>query len=162
MSGIKMRVPQNPGWDKVYKELGSEPVVIALPEMYKALQSNIVQGSEGPASQIDSYRLNEVQKYLILSNHQVAVGILCISDSSYKKFNDNDKKIIEKAASEACAFGNDYALKSENDIIKKLGSSGMTIITPDRESFRTKAKKVVDEFFKTEWNVTTWDEVSKL
>jgi hypothetical protein len=35
----------------------------------------------------------------------------------------------------------------------------MQVVIPDAESFRAKAKPAVDELFKKEWNVTTWQEV---
>jgi hypothetical protein len=35
----------------------------------------------------------------------------------------------------------------------------MQVVIPDAESFRVKAKPAVEELFKTQWSVTTWQEV---
>ena len=41
----------------------------------------------------------------------------------------------------------------------ELQRKGMQVVIPDADSFRTQAKPVVEELFKTEWSVTTWADV---
>jgi len=47
----------------------------------------------------------------------------------------------------------------EEELIKELEAKGMQIVQPDVNAFREKAKAAVEELFKTEWPVTTWEEV---
>jgi hypothetical protein len=37
----------------------------------------------------------------------------------------------------------------------------MAEVAPDKGSFREKARPAIADLFKTEWSVTTWDEVLK-
>jgi TRAP-type C4-dicarboxylate transport system substrate-binding protein len=153
---------QSPIYEKIYKGLGANILLIGLPELYVALKTGVADAADGPASQLVSYKMNEVQKYLDLSGHQIAVGLICINETFYKNLKDTDKKIIDKAAIEASQAGDEFSLKTENDFINQLVKSGMTIVKPDMDSIRKAAKPVIDELFKTEWDVTTWDEVNKL
>jgi hypothetical protein len=40
-----------------------------------------------------------------------------------------------------------------------LQRKGMQVVIPDADAFRATAKPAVDELFKTQWTVTTWEEV---
>jgi TRAP-type transport system periplasmic protein len=47
----------------------------------------------------------------------------------------------------------------ENAYLLDLQRKGMQVVIPDAEAFRAKAKPAVEEFFKKQWSVTTWEEV---
>ena len=47
----------------------------------------------------------------------------------------------------------------EAAILVDLQRKGMQVVIPDAESFRAKARPAVEELFKKEWPVTTWQEV---
>jgi tripartite ATP-independent transporter DctP family solute receptor len=161
LKGIKMRVPQDPSWVKIWTGLGTLPTVVALPELFTSLQTGVADASEGPASQLFSYKLNEVQKYLVLSGHMVAVGVLTMGDAFLNGLSKADQDIVLSAAKEACALTDKWSQDEEGKIIDKLLRGGMTKVEPDRASFREKARPAVGELFKGEWNVTTWDEILK-
>lgn len=161
LKGIKMRVPQDPSWVKIWKALGTLPTVVALPELFTSLQTGVADASEGPASQLTSYKLNEVQKYLVLTGHMVAVGLITMNESFLDGLSKGDQNIILSAAKEAAEYTDKFAQEVEGKLIANLQKGGMTPITPDRQSFMEKAKPAIQDLFKTEWNVTTWEEILK-
>jgi hypothetical protein len=63
------------------------------------------------------------------------------------------------AAKEASDWANDKMKTGESGYLIELQRKGMQVVIPDAGSFRTRAKPVVEELFKTEWSVTTWADV---
>ncbi|NMB17725.1 MAG: TRAP transporter substrate-binding protein [Firmicutes bacterium] len=159
LTGIKMRVPQDPSWVKIWQELGTLPTVVALPELFTALQTGVADASEGPASQLTSYRLNEVQKYLVLSGHMVAVGVFMLNEPFVSKLDEKDRSLILAAAKEAAEYGDSWALDAEAKLIEQLQEGGMSPIVPDARALQEKARPAITALFASEWDVTTWDEV---
>lgn len=159
LKGIKLRLPQLPTWVKVWEAIGASTVPIALTELFTALQTGVADASEGDVTQILSFRLYEVQKYLTLTSHLVQTGALTINKPFFDKLKKEYQDIILQAGKEATDWASNTIVEKEAELIKELETKGMQIIQPDAEAFREKAKPAVEELFKTEWTVTTWDEV---
>lgn len=159
LQGLKLRLPQLPSWIAVWKEVGALPVPVALNELFSALQTGVADASEGDVSQISSFRLNEVQKYLSLTGHLVQTGALTINKAFFEALTAEQQDLIAQAAKEAAEWGSNEILTGEKDLIEKLKEAGMEVVEADAEAFREKAKPAVEKLFETEWPVTTWEEV---
>jgi tripartite ATP-independent transporter DctP family solute receptor len=157
--GLKLRLPVLPTWVAIWKAIGAEPVPLPLTELYAGLKSGKADASEGDVSQITSFKLNEVQTHLIMTNHMVTIGGLLIHKPFFDGLSKTDQDIIVQAAKEACDFVNAKMKTSESSYVLELQRKGMQVVIPDADSFRAKAKPAVDELFKTQWSVTTWAEV---
>jgi tripartite ATP-independent transporter DctP family solute receptor len=157
--GLKLRLPVLPTWVAIWKAIGAEPVPLPLTELYAGLKSGKADASEGDVSQITSFKLNEVQTHLIMTNHMVTIGGLLIHKPFFDGLSKTDQDIIVQAAKEACDFVNAKMKTAESSYVLELQRKGMQVVIPDADSFRAKAKPAVDELFKTQWSVTTWAEV---
>jgi TRAP-type C4-dicarboxylate transport system substrate-binding protein len=157
--GLKLRLPVVPTWVAVWKEIGAEPVPLPLPELYPGLKSGKADASEGDVSQITSFKLDEVQTHLIMTNHMVQIGGMLINKPFFDRLSKADQDLIVQAAKEACDFANAKMKAAESSYLIELQRKGMQVVIPDAESFRAKAKPAVEELFKTQWSVTTWAEV---
>jgi len=157
--GLKLRLPNIPTWIATWKALDAVPVPVTLPELYNALKEGRAEASEGDLPQIASFKLDEVQTYLIMTNHLVQTGGILI----YKPFFDGlpkaDQDLIVQAAKEATTWANQKLMAGEVALLVDLQRKGMQVVIPDAESFREKAKPAVEELFRNEWPVTTWTEV---
>lgn len=159
LKGIKLRLPQLPTWVKVWEAIGASTVPIALTELFTALQTGVADASEGDVTQILSFRLYEVQKYLMLTGHLVQTGGLTINKPFFDKLKKEYQDIVVQAGKEATDWASNTIVNEEGNLIKELEAKGMQIIQPNAEAFREKAKSAVEELFKSEWPVTTWEEV---
>jgi tripartite ATP-independent transporter DctP family solute receptor len=157
--GLKLRLPVIPTWVALWKAIGAEPVPLPLTELYAGLKSGKADASEGDVSQITSFKLDEVQTHLIMTNHMVTIGGLLIYKPFFDSLSKTEQDIIVQAAKEACDFANAKMKASESQYLIELQRKGMQVVIPDAESFRAKAKPAVDELFRTQWRVTTWEEV---
>jgi len=159
LTGLKLRLPQIPSWVAVWKGLGAKPVPIALPELFTSLQTGVADASEGEPSQILSFKLYEVQDYLILTNHKMEVGDLTINVKFLESLTPAQQQVIRDSAIQSSEWATKKNMAEEEGLIKLLGEKGMKIIVADAEEFKVKAKPIVEELFKSNWPNITWEEV---
>src|SRR5471030_692632 len=67
--GLKMRIQSSKVLDAQMRALGAIPQVMAFSELYQALQSGVVDGTEGVPSNFYTQKIYEVQKDITISNH---------------------------------------------------------------------------------------------
>jgi TRAP-type C4-dicarboxylate transport system substrate-binding protein len=156
---MKLRLPPIPSWMAVWKAIGADPVGVPLPELYSSLKTGKAESSEGDLPQIASFKLDEVQTHLIITNHLVQTGGMLINKPFFDQLSKADQDLIVKAAQEATEWANNKIKSGEAAILVDLQRRGMQVVIPDAGSFRAKAKDAVEELFKTQWSVTTWGEV---
>jgi TRAP-type transport system periplasmic protein len=152
--GLKLRLPNIPTWIAVWKEMGAVPVPVPLPELYKSLQDGRAESSEGDLPQIASFKLNEVQSHLIITNHLVQTGGILIYKPFFDGLSAADQAVIEKAAKQAQDWANDKIKRGEMGLLVELQRKGMQVVIPDAEAFRQKGKPAVEGLFQKEWPVT--------
>lgn len=157
--GLKLRLPTVKTWIAVWKEMGADPVPIPLPELYKSLKEGKANASEGDLPQIASFKLNEVQNYLTITNHLVQTGGIMIHKTFLDGLSKADQDLVRKAAKEAAAWANEKMKTGELKLLIELQRKGMQVVIPDADAFREKAKPAVEGLFQTEWPVTTWAEI---
>jgi TRAP-type C4-dicarboxylate transport system substrate-binding protein len=156
---MKLRLPPIPSWMAVWKAIGTDPVGVPLPELFASLKSGKAQASEGDLPQVASFKLDEVQSHLVMTNHLVQTGGLLINKAFFDRLSRADQDLVVRAGKEACDWANGKMKAGELAYLIELERKGMKVVIPDADSFRAKAKPAVDELFKTQWSVTTWAEV---
>src|SRR4029077_1324295 len=67
--GLKMRIQSSKVLGDEMKALGSIPQVMAFSEVYQAMQTGVVDGSENTPSNMYTQKHHEVQKYTAVTNH---------------------------------------------------------------------------------------------
>ena len=159
VSMMKLRLPGVPNWIAVWKEIGATPVPVPLTGLYDSLKTGKAEASEGDLPQIASFKLNEVQSHLTITNHMVQAGQVLINKGFFDGLSKGDQDLIVKAAKEAVDWANEKISKGETKILIDLQKKGMQVVIPDADLFREKGKPAVEELFRTEWPVTTWKEV---
>lgn len=146
LKGLKIRVPEIPASIKAWEAMGATPTPMAFGEVYSSLQTGIIDAQENPLALIESNKLNEVQDYLMMTNHVYGYVLLTMSDMTYSKLTKEQQKAVEEAAKEATAYENELVYKLEEELLQKLKDTGMEVVELDTEPFSEKAKKVHGEF----------------
>jgi len=140
--GLKMRIQSSKVLGDQMKALGAIPQVMAFSEVYQALQTGVVDGTENPPSNFYTQKMQEVQKYLALTDH----GYLGYAVIVNKKFWDglpaDIRTTLEGAMKDATKFANDIAQKENLDALAAVKASGKTEIltlTPEQKAAMKKA-----------------------
>ena len=144
--GLKMRIQSSKVLEAQMRALGAIPQVMAFSEVYQALQTGVVDGSENTPSNMYTQKHHEVQKFITLSDHGY-IGYAVIAN---KKFWDglpgDVRGQLEKAMAEATAYANQIS-QTENDEalaeIKKSGRSELIELTPEQKAAWRKALEPV-------------------
>jgi C4-dicarboxylate-binding protein DctP len=135
--GLKMRIQSSKVLGDEMKALGAIPQVMAFSEVYQALQTGVVDGTENPPSNFYTQRMHEVQKYAALTEH----GYLGYAVIVNKKFWDglpaDIRTTLEGAMKETTKYANDIARKENDDALEAVRKSGKTEIiqlTPEQKA----------------------------
>jgi len=147
--GLKMRIQSSKVLESQMRTLGAIPQVMAFSEVYQALQTGVVDGTENPHSNLYTQKMHEVQKHIELTEH----GYLGYAVITNKKFWDglpaDVRGQLDQAMTEATQYANKIA-KEENDAaleaVRKSGKTQIYTPTPaERAAFKQAAVKVHKE-----------------
>jgi C4-dicarboxylate-binding protein DctP len=142
MKGLKMRIQSSKVLTDQMRALGALPQVMAFSEVYQAMQTGVVDGSENTPSNMYTQKHHEVQKYIAETNHGY-IGYAVITN---KKFWDglpaDVRTVLEGAMKDATKYANDIAQKENDDAmaaIRKSGRSEVIALTPEQKAQWKKA-----------------------
>ena len=149
--GLKFRAVQAKISQETVKALGANPVPLAVPELYTALETRTVDGQGTPSAVIAALKLNEVQKYLSLTKHSYGAFLPLVSKKFWDSLPPADQTILREAAVETRAFQRGVARDQAKNAETNMASKGLLIndITPgERQRMRAQVKPVWDMFAK--------------
>jgi len=151
VKGLKLRLPENKPWIRIWESLGAVPVVIAFPEIYMALKTGVAEAQENPMESIWSYKFYEAQKYLIATNHVFSAAKYQISKKWFDTLKPDQQKLILDAWKDATDYANKLAVEYDKKLIGDLQAKGMTLVTPDVAAFQKAVQPALRELDKTFW-----------
>jgi C4-dicarboxylate-binding protein DctP len=126
--GLKMRIQSSKVLDAQMRALGAIPQVMAFSELYSALQSGVVDGTEGVPSNFYTQKIYEVQKDITISNH----GHLAYAVIVNKKFWDglpaDIRTALTGAMKDATTYANAIAATENSTSLDKIKASGKSTI----------------------------------
>ena len=132
--GLKMRIQSSQVLAAQMKALGALPQTMAFSEVYQALQTGVVDGTENPPSNLFTQKMHEVQKHVTVTDH----GYLGYAVITNKKFWDglpaDIRAGLEAAMVESTAYANQIAKQENDDSLAKVRASGKsTVYVPTKE-----------------------------
>ncbi|MEJ5991292.1 TRAP transporter substrate-binding protein [Ramlibacter sp. PS3R-8] len=104
LKGLKLRVIPNPMFVESFAALGANPVPMAFPELYGALESKAMDAQENPFAIILNSKFYEVQKFLSVTNHVYTASPVLVSKRLWDRMSATEHKILQDAAVEAGAY----------------------------------------------------------
>lgn len=140
---LKMRIQSSKILDAQMRALSANPQVMAFSEVYQALQTGVVDGTENPVSNFYTQKMHEVQKYLILTNHGYLGYAVIVNKEFWNKLPDPIRQQLEKAMAEATSFANEIAKKENDDALESVKKSGRTEVIELKEEEKTALRQVL-------------------
>ncbi len=140
--GLKMRIQSSKVLDAQMRALGANPQVLAFSEVYQALQTGVVDGTENPPSNLYTQKMHEVQKYVTDSDHGYLGYAVIVNKAFWDGLPPDVRTALEAAMAEATEYANQIA-KEENDQalakVKESGKSEIIELTPEQKTAWKKA-----------------------
>jgi C4-dicarboxylate-binding protein DctP len=142
MKGLKMRIQSSKVLESEMRAFGALPQVMAFSEVYQAMQTGVVDGSENPPSNFYTQKMHEVQKYLTLTDHGVIEYAVIVNKKFWDGLPADIRTTLEGAMKDATTYANDIAQKENDDALEAVRKSGKTEIiklTPEQKAALKKA-----------------------
>ena len=140
---LKLRIQSSKVLDAQTRALGALPQTMAFSEVYQALQTGVVDGTENPPSNMFTQKMHEVQKYAVVTNH----GYLGYAVIVNKKFWDglpaDVRRELDAAMKEATTFANRIARQENEQALEKIKAAGKTVVVVPTAQERAAWKKAL-------------------
>jgi C4-dicarboxylate-binding protein DctP len=162
--GLKFRIQSSKVLEAQFRALGSIPQVMAFSDVYQALQTGVVDGQENTWSNIYTQKMNEVQKFAVVTNHGYIGYVVVVNKKFWDGLPADIRTELDKAMKEATEFGNGQSAKENDDaleLIKKSGKTEIVTLTGEQDEAMRKAmmpvykevasrvgQPLIDEFLK--------------
>ena len=159
LKGKKIRVIENPLYVRTIRAYGGNPVPMAWPEVYSALQQKTIDGVETNYHGMSDAKLYEVAKSLTVTDHIWTATVYTINLKRFQSLSPEHQKIVSQAAKEAGETMLAGAKKANDDAIALIEKSGGKIIRPDKAAFG-KAVEPVHKYFSTLVGQDLLDEIA--
>lgn len=124
--GVKMRIQSSKVLDAQMRALGALPQVMAFSEVYQALQTGVVDGTENPPSNMFTQKMHEVQKHATLSNHGYLGYAVIVNKKFWDGLPDDVRALLEGAMNESTRFANAIAQDENDQALAAMKASGKT------------------------------------
>ncbi|MEY2803622.1 MAG: hypothetical protein RL657_958 [Pseudomonadota bacterium] len=127
LEGLKLRVIPNPINVDWVKALGANPTPLPFPEVYSALDQKAIDGQENPETVIAANKFFEVQKHMVISNHQYNPQSVLISKKFWDGLSAEQQKWVAQAAVEAAQYQRAQARGAVSSAVETLKKNGMQV-----------------------------------
>lgn len=124
-----------------WRNLGANPTSIDFNEVYSALQTGVVEGSQNSLDAMIQQRFGEVAKYVARTQHNLTLGFVVMNNKRYESLSDGQKEAISRAAAIVQPNYISKAFEQAEADMKTLENDfGVTFTNPDRDMFIEKSR----------------------
>lgn len=134
LKGKKLRIQSSKVLEEEIRALGGLPQVMAFSEVYQALQTGVVDGTENPISNLYTQKMHEVQKFLTITDHGYLGYAVIVNKKFWEGLPTDVRGQLETAMKEATAYANRIAKEQNDKDLEAVKKSGKTqVYVPTKE-----------------------------
>lgn len=145
LAGMKMRTMENEVHIAAWREIGANPAPLAFNELFTALQQGTFDAQEGPINLFYDMKFNEVQKYIVKTNHIYSPWPLLANPEKLAALSDEDRAIFDQAVIDATAHQRQLAAEADTKAEAAMTEVTFVDLEPaQKEAFAAKVAPIVD------------------
>lgn len=148
--GLKFRIQASDVLEAQFKAVGGNPQKISFAEVYQALQTGVVDGTENPWSNIYSKKFHEVQKFIMESDHGVLDYMVITNTKWWDGLPADVHKALKTAMDESIKYGNKVAFDEDMAFRDKVIADKKAEVVPmtkeQKAAWRAAMKPVWKQF----------------
>jgi C4-dicarboxylate-binding protein DctP len=149
LKGKKLRIQNSKVLDAQMRAVQAIPQMLAFSEVYQALQTGVVDGTENPISNFYTQKMHEVQKYMTITNHGYLGYAVIVNKKFWEGLPADIRAELETALKEATDYANTIAKEMNDKDLQSVIASGKTeVITlspEERAAFKAAMISVHDK-----------------
>lgn len=143
LANLKMRVPDIRTYLLLWETMGTKTTRVAWGEVFLGLKTGLIDAAEGPISAAYAAKMHQAVKYVVRTDHLISDVMLSMNDKAYQALSPELQRIVGDAAREATQWSRKQAESETEDVVKKMGTEGATIVTVNGAPFAAKARAAV-------------------
>lgn len=154
MSGVKLRVLDAPLWLDNGRILGAQPTPVAFGELYLALQQGVVDAQENPLPVIEAQSFDEVQEYVHLTGHVVAMMAVVISEDTWEQLSDAQQQAVLTAGEILGDGVTSCTVEQEEELLAAWSQADANVTindSVDLDAFSDNAQEVLFPKYEEQW-----------
>ncbi|MDZ7904661.1 MAG: TRAP transporter substrate-binding protein [Cypionkella sp.] len=124
--GLKMRIQSSKVIEAYMNKLGAVPQVMAFSEVYQALQTGVVDGTENPPSNMYTQKMHEVQKHASVTNHGYLGYAVIVNKQFWDGLPEDVRAGLDKAMVESADYANSIAKEENDKALEAMKAAGTT------------------------------------
>lgn len=133
-----------------WRLIGANPTSVDFSEVYSAIQTGVVSGSQNSLDAMIEQRFGEVAKYVARTQHNLTLGFIVMNNSRYDGLSDAHKQAIARAADKIQPEYISKAFEQADESMRILEEEfGVTFTNPDRteliELSRTQMRQIAED-----------------
>ena len=142
LKGHTMRSRNVPTELEWWQLLGARPVPVAFQEVYTAVQTGIVEGSQNSLDAMVRMRFTEVNKFVARTQHSIHLGMVVINEQKFQSLSDDLQRAIVDSGREVQASYLAKAFKDSDVLLEQIQNEyGIIVTNPDLEPFIERSRK---------------------
>ena len=144
MKGKKFRIQSSKVLEEQMRALGALPQVMAFSEVYQALDTGVVDGTENPPSNMYTQKMYEVQNNLTMTQHGYLGYAVIVNKKFWDGLPEDIRGQLQQAMKESTDLANRIAKEENDQALEGIKASGKTAIyvPTDEEKLAFKKKLV--------------------
>ncbi len=147
LNGLTIRCMQDAVLAGTINAMGASATPMAWGEVYTALQQGTIDGLENSAPVILANGMQEVAKYLSLTEQFSIPDPVVISKSWYDSLSAEDQAAVTAAGERYTQWYNSELWpNAEEEAMEELKAAGVEITEVDKSVFKEATQSVIDEF----------------
>ncbi|QGQ45180.1 TRAP transporter substrate-binding protein [Metabacillus sediminilitoris] len=162
LKGLKIRVQPSATAIEMIKLMGGAPTPMSFGEVYTAMQSGVIDGSENNETALTDNNHGEVAKQYSYSEHSIVPDILIMSNEKWQELTEEQKQAISEAAKESTAFHKIVWDEAIETAVKDAKEKGVTFSTPDKEPFQKAVQPLHEKFSEMESTGKYYKEIREM
>jgi C4-dicarboxylate-binding protein DctP len=142
--GQKMRIQSSKVLDAQMRSVGAVPQVLAFSEVYQALQSGVVDGTENTPSNIYTQKTHEVQKVLTLTHHGYIGYAVVVNKKFWDGLPPDLRTTLEGAMKDATQYADELSKQENDQALEAMRKSGkIQLVEPSADEKKALKKAML-------------------
>lgn len=133
LKGLKIRVPKNSIMIETWKALGAEPIPMAWPETFTAMQQKVVDGQDNPHAVNYTMKFYEVQNFTSEVHYLFSLQPLIFGEKFFKSLSAEDQAMFTRAGIEAQQYNLLFSLTGSETAKQNMIKEGVKYLEIEDE-----------------------------
>lgn len=150
LSGLKIRIPGGELFYAFYEAFGASPQAMSWGEVFTALQQGTIDGHDNSLSTIKSANIQEVQKYISITNYTYEAFTFTANSEHFAKLNPASQALVRECVEDACKEINKQVVIEEDQIKQEfIEKNGCQVdeLTPEQiAKFKEVVKPLIEHY----------------